>query len=239
MELKNKIAIVTGAGRGIGKQVALDLAKEGCNLLICSRNAAELEEVKIETEKNGVVCNCFAADLSTLDNVNQLIEKAVELYGGIDILINNAGVLYKDGVLKVTEDQWDFTMDVNLKASFFLAQKAMKLMIENQSGYIINMASTAALCVPSGITSYGISKIGMIGASAALYEEGKKHNVKVSLIHPGMTDTGMLRSAGTGTTPDQWMLPEDISSCVVFLLKNSKRMVIKEIVPWATGYDQI
>lgn len=239
MELKNKIAIVTGAGRGIGKQIALDLAKEGCKLLICSRNAAELEEVKKEVEKAGGYCNFFAADLSTLAIVDQLIEKAIELYGRIDVLVNNAGVLYQDGALNVTEDQWDFTMDVNLKASFFLAQKAMKRMIDNQSGYIINIASTAALCVPSGITSYGISKVGMIGASQALYQEGKKHNVKVSMIHPGMTDTGMLRAAGTGTSPDQWMLPEDISSCVVFLLKNSKRMVIKEIVPWATGHDQI
>jgi NAD(P)-dependent dehydrogenase (short-subunit alcohol dehydrogenase family) len=154
-------------------------------------------------------------------------------------LVNNAGVLFKDGVLNVTEDEWDQTMHINLKAAFFLAQRALKDMMTRHSGYIINMVSTAAICVPPGLTAYGTSKAGLIGASQALYEEAKQYGVKVSMIYPGMTDTSMVRAAGTGTSPEQWMLPKDISSCVMFLLKSSERMIVKEIIPWATGHDQI
>ena len=239
MDLKKKTAIITGAGRGIGRQIALDLAKEGCNIFICSRSGSELEAVKKQSLEYGIQCGYLAVDLTILSNVHALVQEAKSMFGSIDILINNAGILIQDGVLNVTEAQWDQTMNVNLKASFFLAQEVLRLMIQQQSGYIINMISTAAICVPPGITSYGASKAGMIGASQALYEEGKLYGVKVSMIFPGMTDTEMLRAAGTGTTSEQWMLPEDISACVMFLLKTSPRMVIKEIVPWSTGHDKI
>ncbi len=239
MELKNKVVVVTGAGRGIGRQIALDLAKAGCAVFACARSGDELESLKRDCGQAGAPCDYLAADLSSIANVNLLADRTIERFGRIDILVNNAGVLFQDGVLNVTEDEWDLTMSVNLKASFFLAQRALKDMMTRKCGYIINMVSTAALCVPPGITSYGASKAGMVGASQALYEEAKRHGVKVSMIYPGMTDTGMLRAAGTGTLPEQWMLPEDISNCVLFLLKSSDRMVVKEIIPWASGHDQI
>lgn len=239
MDLRQKVAVVTGAGRGIGRQIALDLAKEGCDVFACSRSAAELEMLKQDCVNVGARCDYLATDLTSLDNINRLADSVINRFGHIDILVNNAGVLFQDGVLNVTETQWDQTMGINLKAAFFLAQRALKDMVARRSGYIVNMVSTAAICVPPGITSYGTSKAGLIGASQALYEEAKQYGVKVSMIYPGMTDTGMLRAAGTGTTPGQWMLPEDISNCVLFLLKTSGRMVIKEIIPWSTGHDQI
>ena len=112
-------------------------------------------------------------------------------------------------------------------------------MEKQKSGYIINISSTAALCVPPGIAAYGISKLGMSGLTQALYETAKKSKVKVSIIYPGMTDTQMLRGFNPPVDPEKWMLPEDISDCVVFLLKLSDRVIIKELTPWAVKHDQI
>ena len=112
-------------------------------------------------------------------------------------------------------------------------------MIEQKNGYIINISSTAAIVVPPAITSYGISKKGVLGLTEAMYEAGKKYNVRVSTILPGVTDTEMLRGVISDESPDMWMLPEDISYCVMFLLNQSSRMIVKEITPWAVRHDRI
>ncbi len=112
-------------------------------------------------------------------------------------------------------------------------------MVKRKSGYIINISSTAALEVPPGIAAYGISKLAMVGLTQAMYEVGKDFGVKVSAIYPGMTDTEMLRGFSPPVDPEKWMRPEDISDCVIFLLKQSDRMVIKDIIPWARRHDKI
>ncbi len=239
MELKGKTAIVTGASRGIGKAIALEIAKEGCNLAVCARDGQRLAELKQEAEAYGVKCIIIVADLRHQEHINQAINQVFLEFGRIDILVNNAGVLTNDGVFGVTEESWDITMEVNLKAQFFMAQAALQKMKKNHEGYIINMSSTVALGAKPDITCYSISKYGVVGLSEALYQEAKKYQVKVSTIYPGVTDTEMLRAQTMPCDPSQWMLPEDIAGCVMFLLKSSGRMVIKDIVPWSTGYDQI
>jgi NAD(P)-dependent dehydrogenase (short-subunit alcohol dehydrogenase family) len=154
-------------------------------------------------------------------------------------LINNAAVLFASDILEVSGEEWDKTMDINLRSAFFLSQKVLKIMIEQKSGYIINISSTAALEVPPGIAAYGISKLAMTGMTQAMYEAGKEYGVKVSAIYPGMTDTEMLRGFDPPVAPDKWMKPEDISDCILFLLKQSDRMVVKDIIPWARRHDKI
>lgn len=239
MNLTGRVAIVTGASRGIGKEIALALANEGCSLVVCSRNSEQLFKLKAETESFGVQCEAVSTDLRQLDNIKKVVEIAVEKFSKIDILINNAGVITKDGIFGVTEEDWDLLMDINLKAQFFLSQCSLKEMIKNKEGYIINISSTVAFGAKPEVTSYSISKGAIVGLSEALYQEAKKHNVKVSTVYPGVTDTEMLRSQDMPCDSSQWMLPEDIAECVLFLLKTNKRMVIKDIVPWSTGYDQI
>ena len=240
MELKNKTAVITGANRGIGKGIALALAQEGCNLVAAARDEQRLNELKAQTEAFGVRCETAAIDLRRMSDIRALLDSAAKAFGTIDILINNAGVIYNDGIAGVTEEQWDATMDVNLKAQFFLAQGALAHMKNNlDGGYIINISSTVALGAKPGVTSYSVSKYGVMGMSEALYQEAKNHGVKVSTIYPGVTDTEMLRSQDMPCGPAQWMLPKDIADCALFLLKTSSRMVIKDIVPWSTGYDQI
>ncbi|MDO8685166.1 MAG: SDR family oxidoreductase [Clostridiales bacterium] len=240
MDLKGKTAIISGGGRGIGKVIALDLAREGCNIAVSSRNESELNEVVKEAEAIGVSALGLQLDLSEEQNVTDLVDRIIDRFNSVDILINNAGIILPRPFLEVSLEEWDKTMNINLRAAFILSQKVLNIMKEKRSGYIINISSTVALSVPSHLASYGASKCGMVGLSQALYETAKEFCVKVSTIYPGITDTKMVRDLNPShSKPGQWMLPEDISYCVMFLLKQSNRMIVKDIVPWSTGYDKI
>lgn len=239
MELNGKVAIVTGAGRGIGKEIAIDLAKEGCRVVLVSRTKRQLKMVKDEIKRLGGNAITADMDLCIPENIDKLVDRVVSEFGSVNILINNAAVLFSSDFLNITEDQWDNTMNINLKAPFLLSQRVLGVMKEHKNGYIINVSSTAALEVPEGIAAYGISKLGMVGLSQAMYEFGKKYGIKVSTLYPGMTDTEMLRSFNPPVDKVKWMKPDDISGCVVFLLKQSDRVVVRDIIPWARRYDKI
>jgi len=240
MDLIKKTAIVTGAGRGIGKAIAIDLAKEGCNITLVSRTKNELEKVAKEIEVCGSKALIQNFDLRKFPNIDIIINETLKHFGTIDILINNAAVLYQSDFLETTEDEWDKTMDINLKATWMLGQKAMKTMIKQMSGYIINIASVGALEIPTSLAAYGISKVGVVGLNEVLYEVGKQYGVKVSVVYPGMTDTEMLREGvKPNVDPKKWMSPEDISNCILFLLKQSDRVVVKSIIAWARQWDKV
>lgn len=239
MDLKGKTAIITGAGRGIGRDTVLILAQEGCKVALVSRTEKELEDVKREVEQKGGVALAITMDISKKQNIDRVIELTLKEFNTIDILINNAGVHTASPFLEVSEKEWDEVMNINLKAMFFLSQAVLQIMERKREGYIINISSTAALQVPARVSVYGISKLGVQGLSQALYEEAKKYGVKVSVIYPGMTDTKMLREIDLPVDPSDWMLPEDISGCILFLLKQSDRIAVKEIIPWAARHDEI
>ena len=239
MDLNKKTAIITGSGRGIGKDIALALAKEGCNVVITSRTKDQLDLVAEELKRNNAGFLSLALDLSKKEDIDILVDKTLKEFKSIDILINNASVLYCAPFLDLSEGIWDKTFDTNLKAVFLLSRKVLKLMCGQKKGYIINISSTAALGVPPAIAAYGISKLAVSGLSQVLYETGKEHGVKVSTIYPGMTNTEMLRGFNPPVESEKWMLPEDITGCVMFLLKQSERVVVKDIIPWAAKHDQI
>lgn len=239
MELKGKVAIITGAGRGIGRAIALDLAKEGCHLVLTSRTQSELASLVEEITVSGANAIGLPSDLCLEENIEKLVNQSVAKFGVIDILINNAGVLYPEPFLEATLEHWDQTMSINLRSVFLLSQKVLRLMKERHSGYIINISSVQAFGVQPHVAAYGVSKGGMVGLSQALYEAAKQYGVKVSTVYPGITDTQMVRDLNPPTKPEQWMLPEDISYCVLFLLKQSSRMIVKDVVPWSVGYDKI
>jgi len=239
MDLKGTTAIVTGAGRGIGKEIALHLAKESCKVVLVSRTESELREVEKMIKNRGGDAFVVVADISKKKDIDRILKLTIEKYKSLEILINNAGVHIVSPILEVTEAEFDININVNLKATFFLSQAALKIMKEKRQGYIINISSTAALEVPARAAAYGISKLGVKGLTQALYEIGKEYGVKVSVIYPGMTDTKMLREINLPVDPSCWMLPEDIAGCVLFLLKQSDRVAVKEIVPWAARHDKI
>lgn len=239
--LKQKVALVTGGGRGIGRAIVLALAAEGCHVALTGRNADALEKVAADARKLGVKAEPIALDLASEANVARIASQAAAALGPVDFLVNNAAVLNPAGFLETTLANWDETMNVNLRSAFLLSQRVLPDMIARKSGYIVNICSTVAHGVKAEVTAYGISKRAMIGLSEALYATGKPHGVRVSTVYPGVTDTPMLRErAGNSVgTPDQWMQPEDIAYCVVFLLQQPPRMVVKELTPWAVSFDKI
>jgi 3-oxoacyl-[acyl-carrier protein] reductase len=239
MKLKDKVAIITGSGRGIGKDIAISLAKEGSHIVLVSRTKKEILAVKKEIEAVGVKALSLHMDLSVKKNIEILFDYVLKEFNSIDILINNAAVLFNTPFLELSEREWDTTLNINLKSVFLLSQKILKHMVENNKGYIINISSTAALTVPPGISAYGISKKALIGLSEAMYEIAKENGVKVTTIYPGMTDTSMLRNLNPDVPPEKWMIPSDITGCILFLLKQSDRVVIKDITAWSLKYDKI
>ena len=239
MKLEGTTAIVTGAGRGIGKETAAALAAEGCRVVLVSRTREQIEAAVQEIRARGGEAIGLSLDISKPESIRTIIDTAVSRFGGLDILINNAAVLYATGFLEVTEAEWDQVMSINLKALFFLSQAVLRVMKDKGEGYIINISSTAALEVPPAICTYGISKVGVIGLSQALYETAKPFGVKVSVLYPGMTDTEMLRGFNPPVDPEKWMQTADIVDCILFLLKQSGRVVVRDLVPWAVKHDKI
>jgi NAD(P)-dependent dehydrogenase (short-subunit alcohol dehydrogenase family) len=238
-QLKSKIALVTGAGRGIGRAVMEALATEGCVAVGAARSENELKELCAGLAKKRLEADFIAADLSDPAAAASLVNTVIKRHKRIDILVNNAGLLYRNDILEVTEEEFDTTMTVNVKSMLFLCQHVLKDMMKRKSGHIVNVSSTVALGVPPHLATYGISKHAVVGLTQALYETAKLHGVKVNCVYPGITDTKMVRDLNPGNDGAEWMQPEDIADIVVFLLKQSRRAIVRDIVPWSTRHDRI
>lgn len=230
MNLSQSVAIVTGAGRGIGKAVALDLAREKASVVVAARSRDEVDKTVGEIESLGARGLGLALDLSTEASQDALVEAALTRFGAVDILVNNAAVLFASTLMETSVREWDDTFALNLRAPFLLSQKVMRHMIPRKKGHIINISSTAALTPGTVSAAYAISKRGLEALTMVLREEGKKHGIRASTVYPGYTDTRMLREFNVPNIPDKRLLPEDISSCVLFLLKQNDRMEPGDIV---------
>jgi 3-oxoacyl-[acyl-carrier protein] reductase len=240
--LQNKVALITGGGRGIGRAIALALAAEGCHIAIAGRNEAAVQDVSAEAGRLGVKALPLALNLADESNLALVVERTVAVLGPIDFLVNNAAILHPIGLLATTPAHWDETMNINLRSVFLLSQRVLQLMTERRSGYIVNIASTVAHGAKQDVAAYSVSKFGLVGLSQALYGAGKPYGIRVSTVYPGVTDTPMVRDLNGDNAvgdPAQWMQPEDIASCVLFLLKQNPRMIVKELTPWAFSYDKI
>lgn len=234
-----KTAIITGASSGIGRAAALDLAKQGVNLLLCARRIEKLNELKNMCEEYSIECYTYVLDMHDLDCIAEMVNYAGDILGSIDVLINCAGIYPQDGLGNVTAKIWDEVMELNLRNTFFLTQSVFEKMKSQEAGYIIFINSTVALGAKPDVSVYSISKYGLEGAAAAFYEAGKNIGIRVSSVYPGVTNTDTLRGAGMPCLPEQCMLPEDIAQCISFLLNTPPRMVVKDLVPWASAYDKI
>ncbi|MDW7670036.1 MAG: SDR family NAD(P)-dependent oxidoreductase, partial [Bacillota bacterium] len=189
MRLKDKVAIVTGSARGIGKDIALRLAKEGAKVIVTDINLEGCQEV-VDSFKDfdgkGLAVKC---DVTKSDEVVSLVEKTVEEFGKIDILVNNAGITMDSPLKKMTEDQWDKVIDVNLKSVFLCCKYASAKMSENNWGRIINISSLAGVEGNFGQTNYSASKAGIIGITKTLSKELGRKNITVNAVAPGFINT--------------------------------------------------
>jgi 3-oxoacyl-[acyl-carrier protein] reductase len=193
MRLSGKVAVITGAGRGIGRAVALAFAWEGAKVALCDlQSDACAETVDLITKSGGRAIGA-QVDVTNAGQVKAFMEKAAGELGGIDILVNNAGVL-KDGLITdMTEDDWDFVVDVCLKGSFLCAKYAVPYMIRKNYGRIVNLSSRAYLGNP-GQANYSAAKAGVIGLTRALSKELGRYGITVNAVAPGLVETEMVAS---------------------------------------------
>jgi len=189
--LKGKVALVTGAGRGIGKAISLMLAQSSCRVILAARTRAQLEQVHREICDRGGEALAVAADLTRDEDIQQLVETS-RSWGAVDILINNAGWGKRAPVVKGNIDDWDRTFRVNLRAPMLLAKLFLPAMIAKGEGAVINIGSVSGKTGEANGAAYAASKFGLIGFTQSLYEEVREHGIKVSVILPGFVDTPLI-----------------------------------------------
>lgn len=234
--LKNKNAFITGAGKGIGKAVAIALAKEGVNLILVSRTKSDIDQLAEETAKLGVKTLALDADVSDIDSINIAAEKALAEFNHIDILINSAGIASFGKFLELEPEAWERIIQVNLMGTYFTTRAIIPNMIERQTGDIINISSTAGLNGNALTSAYSASKFAVLGLTDSLMQEMRKHNIRVTALTPSTVATDMAKDLNlTDGNPEKVMQSEDMADLIIAQLKLNRRVFIKNSSIWSTN----
>ena len=218
--LAGKIAIITGAGRGIGRAVAFQLAECGCRVILTARTSAQLEQVQQEVLASGGEAIIIAADLTRDDEIQRFVEESQERLGAPDILINNAGWGKRAPVVKVPPEDLDQTLRLNLRAPMILARSFVPRMIEKGAGAVINIGSISGKAGEASGAAYSASKFGLIGFTQSLYEEVREHGIKVAVILPGFVDTPLI-PPNRQLDRSKMIQPADVAQTVRYILASA------------------
>jgi NAD(P)-dependent dehydrogenase (short-subunit alcohol dehydrogenase family) len=257
MKLQDKVAVVTGGGRGIGKEIALSLAHEGAYLLVSGRQRDVLEQTVAEIEKLGGRALLTVTDVSNEAQVKQMIDTAIQSFGKVDILVNNAGIAGPTApVNNLSQEDWDHVIAVNLTGAFLCARAVIPQMIERRAGKIINISSVAGKMAYALRSPYAASKWGMLGLSASLAQELGAHNIQVNAICPGPTAgdrmqaviSGRAREMGVpyeevekayvaGTALKRMVDPKHVAAAVVFFCSDEGNSITGEALEISAGYS--
>ena len=230
MKLKDQVAIVTGGGRGIGRAIALTFAKEGADVAVVARTESEIEGVVRQIAELGRRSIAVKTDVANEHQVEAMVEKVVDKFGKIDILVNSAGVAIHARIQDIQTDVWDLTMNVNLRGIMLCTRSVFRNMLNQQSGYIINISSGAGKHGSARYGTYSTSKFGVIGYTESLAAEGRQNGIKASVICPGPVATRMRAGNHPGEDPTKLMQPQDIADLALFLVTQPKRAYIGEVV---------
>lgn len=237
--LKDKVAVITGSGRGIGKAIALKLAKNGANIVINDIPGSDYaDETKKEIEALGVKAIVVRGDVRNKDDVEALINTTIETFGKIDILVNNAGIT-KDGLMiRMSEEDWDTVLDINLKGAFNCIKAAARPMMKQRSGSIINIASVVGVMGNAGQANYTASKAGLIGLTKTVAKEFSSRNIRANAVAPGfieshMTDmlTDDVKAKYFDAIPlSRFGKTEDVAKAVLFLASDLSSYVTGQTI---------
>ena len=243
--LTGKTALVTGASRGIGRAIALRLAKDGAKVALnFATNSAKAESVKAEIEAAGGTAILVQGDVSELSVVNELIKRVVDEWGRVDILINNAGITRDNLLLKMSEDDFNRVISTNLKGVFNCTKAVAKLMMKQRGGRIVNMSSVTGLTGNIGQTNYAAAKAGIIGFTKSAARELASRGVTVNAVAPGLINTDM--TAALSEKVKEVMLqqipagrmgtPEDVANAVAFLVSDQAAYITGQVLAVDGGF---
>lgn len=234
--LEGKVALVTGAGKGIGRSIALALAKEGVSVGLLARTEKDLIEVTKEIEAIGAKSAYATADVSSMDEVNAAVENITKSLGSTDILINNAGIGKFGKFLELDPQEWKNIIDVNLMGVYYVTRAVLPQLIEKNGGDIINISSTAGQKGAPVTSAYSASKFGVLGLTESLALEVRKHNIRVTALTPSTVATELAYKENlTDGNPEKVMQPEDLAEIMIAQLKLHPRIFIKSAGMWSTN----
>ncbi|GAC1406055.1 MAG: 3-oxoacyl-[acyl-carrier-protein] reductase [Ktedonobacteraceae bacterium] len=226
MSIKNRVAIITGAGRGVGRATALSFARAGAKIVLCSRTQAQLDEVASAIMQQGGEAIAVTCDVAREEDVQVLFEQTMRVYGHIDILVNCAGIVAVKLFAEMDTETWDRVMNINLRGTFLCCRAAFGVMMEQKQGVILNISSLSGVKGVEkfpGLSAYNVSKSGVAGLTEILAVEGKAHNIRVSAVSPGAVATEMLRQAAPHLKAG--MTPDDLAEILLFLADDTGRML--------------
>lgn len=235
-ELKGKTALITGAGRGIGRAAAIALAREGVNIGLLGKTLSNLEKVTDELEEFNVNVSGAAADVADMDSVQHAVEHIRAELGPIDILINNAGIAKFGGFLELEPSEWEQMIKVNLMGTYYVTRAVLPEMIERKTGDIINVSSTAGQKGAPLTSAYSASKFAVLGLTESLLMEVRKHNIRVTAMTPSTVATDLaVENKLVGENTERVMQAEDLAEMMVAQLKLHPRVFVKSLGLWSTN----
>ena len=242
-KLEKKVVIVTGGGTGIGRTIALEMAKAGADVVVSSRNLANLEKVAEEIKSLGRHPLTVVTDVSVGEQVRNMVQQTVDTFGRVDILVNNAGISHRTLLVDLSEEEWDNIMATNVKGVFLCIQAAAKHMMKQKYGKIINIASIVGLRpARPGTTAYCTSKAGVISLTKASAIELAPYGINVNTIAPGSIETEIYRRGRTEEQIQQWLdsarrapmgrvgEPQDIANAALFLASDDSSFLCGETI---------
>ncbi len=238
MKLDKKVAIVTGAARGIGKEIALALAGEGANIAICDIEKNALEQAKSEIEALGRECLIEVVDVGKTDFCEDMANKTLDKFSKIDILVNNAGITRDTLLMRMKEEDWDAVLTVNLKGAFNFTKAVCRPMIKQRSGKIVNIASIIGIIGNAGQANYAASKAGLIGLTKSSAKELASRGINVNAIAPGFIQTPMTDKLTDDQKDAMLKLiplgslgkPKDVADLVLFLVGDTSSYITGEVI---------
>ena len=225
MSIHDRVTIITGAGRGVGRATAQLFARSGAKVVLFSRTASQLEETVATIANQGGTAVAVVGDVSREADVQRLFQETMNAFGRVDVLVNCAGIVAVRPFVEMDVATWDAVLGVNLRGTFLCCQAAFRIMAEQQQGVIINLSSLSGVKGVEkfpGLSAYNVSKAGVAGLTEILAVEGKPYNIRVCAVSPGAVDTAMLRQAAPHLKAG--MTPDDLAEILLFLADDSGRM---------------
>ncbi len=232
LELNDKVAVVTGASRGIGRQIALAFAEAGAHVAVAARSRNPLEKVAVQIEQTGRKALLFVGDISKEKEIRDFIQKTMALFGKIDILVNNAGVGYFAPAAELSTARWDEMFNLNVRGAFLMTREALPYLRKSGDAVVVNLVSLAGKNAFIGGSGYAASKHALLGFSRCLMLEERKNGIRVLAVCPGSVDTHFFdnsRSQDLAPSPEKMLKPQDIAQTILHMIQLPQRAMVSEI----------